>query len=72
MSDLKVIVTYPFHKPLKVFCRQNSVQQARIDVSLFCQKVVEQEQERQLETVCCNKRQKKVPTKKLVWGIGDI
>ena len=25
-----------------------------------------------LEPVCCKKRAKKVPTKKLVWGIGDI
>ena len=25
-----------------------------------------------LEPVCCKKRQKKVPTKKLVWGIGDV
>ena len=26
----------------------------------------------ELEPVCCKKRQKKVPTKKLVWGIEDI
>ena len=25
-----------------------------------------------LEPVCCKKRQQKVPTKKLDWGIGDI